>query len=140
MTMMQTGIIPQITLAHRLRIAREFAGMDQATLAEKAEIGRTTIVNYEAGYRVPRRIYLRAIADATGVDLHWLETGEAPSSYVDEASTADVRPKGLEPLTFWSVVTGEDDAFWTANRASAFDSIVCQFVVDEESRNVADAR
>ena len=83
-------------MAHRLRIAREYAGLEQSELAERAEIGRTTIVNYEQGYRTPRRLYLRAIAEATGVDLHWLETGEAPAG----AGASDARSKGLEPPTF----------------------------------------
>jgi len=79
MTTAHAGAIPPITMAHRLRIAREFAGLDQAELAELADMSRTSIVNYELGYRVPRRLYLRAIADATGVDLRWLETGDSPS-------------------------------------------------------------
>ena len=61
MSIALTGAVPQITLAHRLRIAREFAGLDQSELADRAEIGRTTVVNYELGYRTPRRLYLRAI-------------------------------------------------------------------------------
>lgn len=105
MTIALTGAIPEVTLGHRLRIAREFAGLDQAALAERADIGRTTVVNYELGYRIPRRLYLRAIAEATGVDLHWLETGEAPSGGADGASEVDVRPKGLEPPTFWLVAS-----------------------------------
>lgn len=95
-----SGAVPTITLAHRLRIAREYAGLEQTELAERAEIGRTTVVNYEQGYRTPRRIYLRAIAEATGVSLHWLETGEAPD---DAGASDDVRSKGLEPPTFWLV-------------------------------------
>ena len=98
MTIALTGTIPEVALRHRLRIAREHAGLEQSELAERAEISRTSVVNYELGYRTPRRLYLRAIAEATGVDLHWLETGEAPS--VDGASATEVRPKGLEPLTF----------------------------------------
>lgn len=99
MTTALTGAVPTITLAHRLRIAREFAGLEQAELAAKADMSRTSVVNYELGYRTPRRLYLRSIAEATGVDLHWLETGEAPS--IEEAPADSVRPKGLEPLTFW---------------------------------------
>jgi transcriptional regulator with XRE-family HTH domain len=128
MTIALTGAVPTITLAHRLRIAREFANLDQAELAERADISRTSVVNYELGYRTPRRLYLRAIAAATGVDLHWLETGEAPSN--DEASTDVARPKGLEPLTFWF---GADEAFWTLDRSLAVVEMWCQLDVDTES-------
>lgn len=125
--------MPQITLAHRLRIAREYAGLEQEQLAERADIARTTVVNYEKGYRVPRRLYLRAIAEATGVDLHWLETGEAPGG--PEASH-DARPKGLEPLTFWLVVseaTFDDGSFWNDGRLSAWADVVRQVNLDTES-------
>ena len=125
MSIALTGAVPQITLAHRLRIAREFAGLDQSELADRAEIGRTTVVNYELGYRTPRRLYLRAIAEATGVDLHWLETGEAPS--VDEAPATDVRLKGLEPLTFWLVA---DQAERAAVDATFWSIVACQVLPD----------
>lgn len=128
MTIAFTGAVPTITLAHRLRIAREFAGLEQTELADRAEVSRASIVNYEQGHRIPRRIYLRALADATGVDLHWLETGEAPS--VDEASATEVRPKGLEPLTFWLVA---NDEFWTVERTLAWLDICCQGTPDSES-------
>ncbi len=80
MTMQLTGVVPEVTLAHRLRIAREYAHLEQGELAQRADMSRTSVVNYELGYRTPRRLFLRAIADATGVDLHWLETGEAPDN------------------------------------------------------------
>lgn len=109
MTIAMTGAVPTVTLAHRLRIAREYAGLEQGELAERAEISRASVVNYEMGHRAPRRLYLRAIAEATGVDLTWLETGTAPAEAeaVAELSQHSVRPKGLEPLTFWFGVSGD---------------------------------
>ena len=114
-------------MAHRLRIAREYAGLDQSQLAERAEIGRTTVVNYEQGYRAPRRIYLRAIAEATGVDMHWLETGEAPSE--DEASRDERARRDSNPQpSDW-----ESDTFWTEERAAALLVIQCQDYLDDVS-------
>jgi transcriptional regulator with XRE-family HTH domain len=103
MTIAQTGVIPEVTVGHRIRIAREYAGLEQGQLAELADMSRTTVVNYEAGHRQPRRLYLRSIAQATGVDVGWLETGMAPAEAeaITELSQHSVRPKGLEPLTFW---------------------------------------
>lgn len=97
MTMMQTAIVPSFTLADRLRKAREITGLDQGDFADRAEIARTTVVNYERGHRAPRRIYLRAWADAAGVDFEWLETGKAPS---EDGADSVVRPEGFEPPAY----------------------------------------
>ena len=110
----QLGVVPQFSRADRLRKAREITGLDQGQFASRAGFSRQTVSNYESG------LYLRAWAEATGVDLHWLETGEAPADA--EASHEDVRPKGLEPLTFWSVVMGE--LAWTDADDMAFQEYV----------------
>lgn len=70
------GAIPPITLGLRIRAAREYAGMDQAELAERAGIARGTISAAERGHRTPQRASLTLIAFATGVDPDWLRTGE----------------------------------------------------------------
>jgi transcriptional regulator with XRE-family HTH domain len=66
-------------MADRLKKAREVTGLEQIEFADRAGIARSTVVSYERGYTVPRAVYLRAWADASGVSLHWLETGEAPA-------------------------------------------------------------
>lgn len=99
------GFIPAIDLPVRLMIARNHAGMTQRQMAEAIGIGRATVANYEAGKMV-RRAPVMAWALATGVDVKWLMTGEAPPSDDDGASGV-VRPKGFEPLTSCS---GEDQA------------------------------
>jgi transcriptional regulator with XRE-family HTH domain len=88
--LMLEGVTPEWTLTDRLRKAREHRGLDQAQLAELIGVHRRSVVNYELGRTQPRRPQLIAWALATGVALDWLE--------------GDVRPKGFEPLTFWSVV------------------------------------
>jgi transcriptional regulator with XRE-family HTH domain len=85
------GEAPAWTLTDRLRKAREYRGLEQAELADLMGVSRRTVVNYEAGRTTPRRPQLIAWAFATGVALDWLE--------------GDVRPKGFEPLTFWSGVS-----------------------------------
>lgn len=99
--------IPDFPLQDRLRRAREFAQMDQMVLAAAMGISRTSVGNYENGRRVPSKPYLRAWAEVTGVDLEWLETGMAPAA---SDGSQVVRPKGFEPLTFWSVVSGWHDS------------------------------
>ncbi|GMV27704.1 MAG: hypothetical protein AMXMBFR58_37350 [Phycisphaerae bacterium] len=88
------------TLPVRLQVARETASMSQQELAVAIDVSRNTVSNYERGTTNPRRQTLRLWAMATDVDPHWLMTGEAPSPSGDGASV--VRPKGFEPLTFWS--------------------------------------
>lgn len=89
----------------RLVIARNYAGMTQTALAKALGVARQTVQNYEAG-KALHRATVMAWAVATGVNVQWLMTGEAPPSDDDGASGV-VRPKGLEPLTSCS---GEDQA------------------------------
>jgi transcriptional regulator with XRE-family HTH domain len=97
-----TGVVPKFTQSDRLRKAREVTGLDQGQFAELAGISRQTVSNYESGTREPRGLYLRAWAEASGVDLGWLETGTAPAEAEAEPglSQHSVRPKRLELPTF----------------------------------------
>jgi transcriptional regulator with XRE-family HTH domain len=95
------GAIPPETMAHRLQRAREYAGMRQTALAAALQIDVKTVSRYETG-GVTKRSTVMAWALATGVNLHWLETGEAPSSPGgDDGASGAARPEGLEPPTFW---------------------------------------
>ena len=80
-------LIPEWTMADRLRKAREMIGMDQIEFAEHSGISRTSITNYEQGKRAPKGLYLRAWSEATGVDAVWLETGKAPTDAVEADSS-----------------------------------------------------
>lgn len=72
------GAIPEFELKHRVRLAREFASLQQSDLAELTGLSRTAIANLERGSSDPRRATISLIAFATGVDRHWLETGKTP--------------------------------------------------------------
>jgi transcriptional regulator with XRE-family HTH domain len=75
-TQTEQTTIPALTVGWRIRMAREFAGIDQTELAERTEIARSTISNYEKGATTHvKPLYLRQIALATGVDLEWLTNG-----------------------------------------------------------------
>jgi len=75
----ESGQVPPIEIRHRLRIAREFAGLEQEELAELIGVSRTTIGNAETGRVKPRKITLNAWAYACGVPVSWIESGgEAP--------------------------------------------------------------
>lgn len=65
-----------IQLHHRLRIAREEAGLSQAELAEAIDVGRRSVTHYENGEIRPKRHVIVAWALRTGASSEWLVTGE----------------------------------------------------------------
>lgn len=72
--------------------------MSQAELAERTDIARRTIVNYEGGSSTVKPLTLKIWAMATGVDSHWLETGHAPSPDGDGACMlCAIRDSNPEP-------------------------------------------
>ncbi|AXH46031.1 immunity repressor [Gordonia phage Phlop] len=77
-TAYESGRVPEISLRHRLRIAREEAGLEQQSLAERMGVSRNTVSAAEKGKNAPRKVVLNAWALATGFDVKWLETGIAP--------------------------------------------------------------
>ena len=93
------GAVPQFEIKHRVRLAREYAGLQQAELAELTGMARSGIAAIETGKNHPRRSSISLIAFATGVDRHWLETGETPAGDTDGGEA--VRHQGLEPRTHW---------------------------------------
>lgn len=74
------GQVPEIQVKHRLRIAREYAGLDQGQLAELIGVSRNTISNAETGSVVARKIVVNAWALACGVPVDWIWTGEGPAT------------------------------------------------------------
>ena len=106
---MNSGVIPEMnTLPNRLRVARDFAGMSQGDLAERAELSRTTVSAAEAGLKTPARATITVWAFACGVDVEWLRTGNetAPSPDGDGADDpsrlreSNPRPIHYKPSAF----------------------------------------
>ncbi|WP_405472347.1 helix-turn-helix domain-containing protein [Paenarthrobacter ilicis] len=81
-------VIPQFTVADRLRKAREHTGLDQLEFAEELGVSRATVSNNERGVVSPRKIVLKAWALRTGVPVSWLETGEAPAAIGPDGGAA----------------------------------------------------
>jgi len=90
------GLIPEFTIADRLKLARELSGLDQDELAEMTDTSRSTIRNYENRKHTGKRksIALKRWALATGVDLQWLETGQG-----SRTTPPDGRPADKDALT-----------------------------------------
>lgn len=76
MTTHAGGVVPEFHLGDRLRKAREHTGMTQGELARVLGVARNTVNRSESGATHPMRVVVRAWAEATGVSLEWLETGE----------------------------------------------------------------
>lgn len=64
--------MPVWTVGDRLAKARDFAGLTQQQMAERLDMGRRSIVRYEARSNPPRSIVL-AYAAVTGVPVEWLD-------------------------------------------------------------------
>ena len=111
------GVIPVPNARQRLVLAREYIGLNQGEPAQALGVGTSTVQRAESGKTTLRRTTFMAWALATGVDPHWLETGEAPSPDGDGAST--VRHQRLEPRTRWfEASAGQDAAVIEFRRAS----------------------
>lgn len=63
-TAYDVGEIPPIGVHHRLRIAREWANLEQSELSERTGISRTSISAVEKGKTKPRKIPMRDQAAA----------------------------------------------------------------------------
>lgn len=70
-----SGAVPNFELKHRLRLAREFAGLDQAQMYERTGLSRATISAAETGRSEPHPSTIHLWALATGVSYRWLTTG-----------------------------------------------------------------
>lgn len=79
-TALQNGtFVPEWDLADRLRKALRSSDVSVAQMAQALDVSRQTVGNWMAGRARPTRATVVAWALATGVDLHWLETGQAPA-------------------------------------------------------------
>ncbi|WP_230101281.1 helix-turn-helix transcriptional regulator, partial [Microbacterium sp. Bi98] len=94
---------PTWTLEVRLRKSRIMADLEQAQIAEAIGVSRNTVSNWETGRSEPSATFFVRWAQATGVTLDWLAEGlnaGSPAASATGLPGGDVRPKGLEPLTF----------------------------------------
>ena len=103
---MNTDALP---MSARYRLARTAAGLKQDELARACGVSRQAVGEWEAGNTEPSASKLVMLARATNQPLDWFAEG---------LDSDMVRPKGLEPLTFWLVAdqaerAAVDTAFWS---------------------------
>ncbi len=88
--------VPEWDLADRLRKALRSSDVSVAQISQALDVSRQTVGNWMAGRARPTRATVVAWALATGVDLHWLETGQAPA---EPASNGEIgTPPGKRSL------------------------------------------
>lgn len=93
MTLMaEAGTIPPISIATRLRIAREWRDLDQQQVADEMGISRATVSNYETGKTRPGKMAINAWAVVTRVDVEWLRNGTATPG------SSDYKGQGYRPV------------------------------------------
>jgi transcriptional regulator with XRE-family HTH domain len=84
-------MVPQFTLADRLRKARDVTKLNQQEFGEIIGLSRKQIVNLENETTAARKPLVIAWAFATGVDVDWLLTGQE-----SEKPTDPEGPDGLK--------------------------------------------
>lgn len=61
------GAVPRFELKHRVKLAREYAGLSQQELADIAGISRGGLAAVEQGQTTPRNSTISLVAFATGL-------------------------------------------------------------------------
>lgn len=87
-----------LTLGETLRVIRERSGLSQKELGIALEIGRTTVIRWEADKGDPRRRDIDAWLDACGANL--AERAAATSAWT-EARRASGCISGDQPRLFY---------------------------------------
>lgn len=88
----RAGMVPELTLGWRLRMARETTGMGLREFAAEIGVAPDTLTSAEKDRRKVRSITINAYALATGVDRQWLETGIAPDDTDPDGGQAGATP------------------------------------------------
>ncbi len=84
-------IIPKLgetSLGDRMREARMARGLTQGALAKYFKVSRQSLLYWEHNQTRPHINRLPKLADALGVDLYWLLTGEERRPNLEEARSA----------------------------------------------------
>lgn len=67
-----------MSIAHRIRIARERIGLSQGLLADKANVTNASISRWELGKRIPNSEDIGTLSDVLGVSTDYLIKGVEP--------------------------------------------------------------
>lgn len=82
-------------LSRRLRQAREHAGLTQRALATKSRCTNSTIIEVEAGKRMPQIDTIEVLARALGVTAAWLAYGQGDAPEWAQNSIAETTARRI---------------------------------------------
>ena len=95
-----SGAVPELTIGWRIQMALTYAGLTTEDIAERLDVSRSTISRWSNDHGAPpKRIYLDAIAHATGVNPVWLKTG-VPGENPDPGGVTNTTSDVLERPTY----------------------------------------
>lgn len=100
-------LVPRWEFSDRLRKARSIAQQDQKEFAANLGVTAGSLAGWEAGRSKPRDVVAVAkrIEVLLGIPASWtLGLHEETPHSGGPGGGSEVRPKGFEPLTFWSVL------------------------------------
>ncbi len=79
-----------LAIGHRMKLARENAGVSQPRLANLVGVTKGAVGQYETGRAIPRPERLEAIAAVLNVSVEWLLTGDEPDELVKAQTSAEL--------------------------------------------------
>lgn len=82
------------TIARRLRMAREMAGLTQGQVARKLGLHRPAVSEIEAGRRKVSADELSSMAELYGISVTWLVEEESDSTLTDTKAKLAARELG----------------------------------------------
>jgi len=75
-------------IGHRIRMARERAGLDREALAARVGVHAGSIARWETGGSVPHAFTMERIAETCGASADWLRTGHGEGREAVAAAAA----------------------------------------------------
>ena len=75
-------IVESMTIGDRIRGGRESLDINQSELARRLGVTPQAVQQWEAGINVPRRRYIKPLADLLGMSQFYLELGDQPTKLI----------------------------------------------------------
>lgn len=97
MTVETAGVVPELTLGWRLRMAMESADLDQKEWATYLGVDRSSITRWTHDRGPVARSHLIAVSLRSGVPLEWIESGAVPSGNGPEGNLYTPTDSNREP-------------------------------------------
>ena len=124
-----------ITTGEKIRIARTKAGLSQGELADRLDVTRSLIGQYERGVRNPKPSTLQRIADALGISVTELlpeSADQTPEEAVDQFVRARIAEAAKNPGIILDYNPAADMYYFDTRGPVSFD----HFAEDFSKRNV----